>query len=103
MFDTFLRTINDKIKGIRAMGQPIVKSLAFADDCVIAISSPRDIVNMIEVINLYGKWSQAKVNTHKTEVILLERQYIPPPLEHPTKTQPSTTFRGPYFPNWDRY
>ena len=42
IFESFLLSFNSSIQGISIRGQPTIKALAFADDCVLALSDSSD-------------------------------------------------------------
>ena len=69
VFECFLLSINKQLQGIKICGQPTIKALAFADDCVLAIHDSLDTKKFIKIYEVFSGISQAKINTGKTEVI----------------------------------
>ena len=72
-------TFSKKLSGIALFGQPNLKIVAFADDCIVVISNKRDS-NLIEAIfEKYQQESLAKINIQKTQLINLNRSkvYLP--------------------------
>ena len=62
-------SFNKQLQGIKIRGQPTIKALAFADDCVLAIHDSLDTKKFIKIYEVFSGISQAKINTDKTEVI----------------------------------
>jgi hypothetical protein len=65
--DPFISTINNRLTEISITDTSNTKSLAFADDVVIFVSSNYDILNMNLIIKQYAEASNAKINQDKTE------------------------------------
>ena len=77
-FDVFLNLINKKIKGISIFGQPTVKVVAFADDCMVALADKEDTKLLESIVVQYSDMSQASVNKDKTEIIHLGKKFALP-------------------------
>lgn len=63
--------LGKSLSGIPTHLQPPLKIVAFADDCVVAISSQEDSLKADTILKLYSKASQSKINDTKTETINL--------------------------------
>lgn len=67
----FLWTISSSLDGTIIHSQPVLKVAAFADDCVVSISSKKDSLLFYKIVEVYSSISQAKINVNKTECIPL--------------------------------
>ena len=59
----------EKLSGVLVRGQPPIKVLAFADDCVLGINDSSDSHISSQIISNYENCSQAKLNSRKSMAI----------------------------------
>lgn len=71
--DPLLRILNSTMKGIIVRGQPPLKAIAYADNCVIGLGNNMDSQTLAAVITQYIQASNAALSIDKTEVITLDR------------------------------
>ena len=81
----------NSLSGISLPGQPPLKVLAFADDCVLGIKDNKDCALATSIFKSFEKASQAKLNANKSEAIAkcnapsklpFNIQYSPNPIRH---------------------
>ena len=48
---------------------PIIKRLAYADDTFVFLSQPRELSELLRILDLYERASNAKLNREKTVVV----------------------------------
>ena len=61
--------MQQKLTGISISGQASLKTLAFADNCVLGLSSNQDATIANDLISKYESVSQAKLNADKSHAI----------------------------------
>lgn len=83
--DPLLITLNNTLQGVSIPGQPPIKIMAFADDCVVGLANKEDSLTLEKTILHYESISQAKLNTDKTQILKLDTNHI----KLPWKTQPT--------------
>lgn len=86
--DPLLRALDGKLKGIKVWGQPPLKCMAFADDCVVAATGPRDVKHIEKLFKQYEEASQAKLNVAKSQIIPLRGKTFIAPWNVPNTTEP---------------
>lgn len=64
-----LLTQLESLSGISIYGQPTLKILAFADDCVLGLKDANDSLKADSIISQYELASQAKLNSNKSLAI----------------------------------
>lgn len=62
---------NSQIKGIELPGSGLCTIQQFADDTTITVKSMTCVENVIDMINLYGRASGAKINLKKSEIMFI--------------------------------
>ncbi|KAJ9052994.1 hypothetical protein DSO57_1028584 [Entomophthora muscae] len=87
-----LTTCQVRLKGIAHPGQDPLKASAFADDTVCGIADQEDVLLFTELLNLYQKGSNAKVNVEKTVTVRIGLSDFQPPVGM-TSIDPHLPFR----------
>ncbi len=54
-----------------AMSSPPVKALTYADNVIVFLKDPTELQVLLQLVSLYGRASNAKLNRHKTLSISL--------------------------------
>ena len=74
--EPLILTITKLLTGIALFGQPTLKIVAFADDCVVAIKNKSDSILVEQIFNKLQQVSQARINILKTQSINLNNSRI---------------------------
>ncbi|KAG1165002.1 hypothetical protein G6F46_005500 [Rhizopus delemar] len=66
----FPRSIHPGLTSLARLSPP-VKALADADDVIAFLKSPTELQDLLQLVSLYGRASNAKLNHHKTLAVSL--------------------------------
>ncbi|KAG1546419.1 hypothetical protein G6F46_009806 [Rhizopus delemar] len=67
---TFPRSTQSGLSNL-ARSSPPVKALAYADDVLVFLKGPTELQVLLQLVSLYGRASNAKLNHHKTLAVSL--------------------------------
>ncbi|KAG1053177.1 hypothetical protein G6F43_004728 [Rhizopus delemar] len=68
--EPFLRSIHPGLTSLARLS-PSVKYLAYADDVLVFLKGPIELEALLQLVSLYGRASNAKLNHHKTLAVSL--------------------------------
>jgi exonuclease III len=95
VLEPLLCTLRETLDGIRLPGYTL-RTLAFADDVAVAVSSERDLLAFNECIRYHEQASAARLNVDKTVVLQVGQPQFETPVQ-PLRPQESTRYLGILF------
>ena len=78
--DPWIRHMSKDLRGITTYGQEALTVKAFADNCIVGLSSKQDARCFVSLLTRYSLLSQAKVNSSKSQAIVMGTPGFRPPL-----------------------